>query len=120
MLLLVELSVAFEVPLAPAVAYSDVPAVLVVLAVVLAFVPAAVSVSEAVFPLVAFNAELAVELLVAAFVLASLLEDDAELLLDALLLELSLAANFSLDDLLSTSLLALAELLVSTELLLAL
>ncbi len=121
LLLFVELSLALALPSgAAAVADSVVPAVLVVSVVVPAFVPAAVSVAEEVFPLVAFNAALAVELLDAAFVAAELLADIAALLFDALLLELSFAFSVLLDMLLVTSLLVFVALLVLLELLVAL
>jgi hypothetical protein len=121
LVLFVELSLAAALPSgAAAVADSAVPAVLVVSVVVPAFVPAAVSVAEEVFPLVAFNAALAVELLDAAFVAAELLADIDPLSADALLLELSFAFSVLLDVLLATSLLVLVAVLVSVELLLAL
>jgi len=120
LLLFVELSLALELPSgAAAVADSIVPAVLVVSVVVPAFVPAAVNVAEEVFPLVAFNAALAAELLDAAFVAAELLADIAALSLDALLLEFSFALSVLLDSLLVTSLLAFSDALVEVELLLA-
>jgi hypothetical protein len=120
LLLNVESSLELDVPAAPAIAVSVEPEVVLVLVSVLAFVPDALPVWVPVLALLAFNASLDEELFVAPFELAVLAAEVAELVLDALLLELSFAPKFLLEVWLAVSLSVSIELFVSVELLLAL
>lgn len=120
LLLNVELSVALAVPVGVAEADSLVLELLLALFLVLPLVAAAVSFSLRAFSELALNASVAAEALVAAFVLVSLLEPEAALILPALFVEDLAVSSFSLSVELELELWASAEVRVSVELLEAL
>ena len=120
LLLKVELSVAFAVPVGVAVAFSVVPEVLPAFVAVLALVPARLAFAVLDLLALAFNAALAVEALVADLVSAELLEAVALLVFEADLLEVLLALSDLVELSLEVALLVLDEVLVTAELLVAL
>lgn len=119
-LLNVEPIVAADVPLAPADALSFEPALLEAPLLVLPFVAEAVWVSVLPFPALALIVSFEPELELDVLTLFEPLEADDVSVLDAVLLELSLAAAFLVAVELAVSLLVLEEVSVAVELLEAL
>lgn len=120
LLLNVELSVALAVPVGVAEADSLVLELLLALLLVLPLVAAAVSFSLRALSELSLIAAVAAEALVADFVLVSLLEPEAALILPALFVEDLAVSSLSLSVSLELELLASAEVRVSVELLEAL